>query len=294
MIKIVSGQYSKYQESKKRKILKNKVVFDISRICDLTNQNEFEIILKSIRLSNGTYKTTKSNRFDKLDSKMCSILKDYFNQQTLTVHDFAVSDGSTSLDLYDNIVSLFNIDLTISDKYNSLYVKKYMNGLITLCYDSSEQFISGSFWLIYANKMVSYKYFVTRILGKFFSSLKVPSKYDNEIHLLNPRIKRMINSGDISFVVYDIFQFDCEEKYDFVRCMNLLNLSYFDKSKIEVAIRNIYKIVNENGVVLIGRTHKQTDINDASFFQKRGEKLVEIEVMNQGSEIAKLVKELNF
>ena len=68
------------------------------------------------------------------------------------------------------------------------------------------------------------------------------------------------------FFEQDIFS--VEKKYfdffDVVRVTNLLNYSYFSKSKIKIAILNLNKISKENSIVLINRTNNRKK-NSASF-----------------------------
>ena len=76
--------------------------------------------------------------------------------------------------------------------------------------------------------------------------------------------------------------------FDIVRVSNLLNIAYFTKAKLEIAISNINKISKENCIILINRTTSKKK-NLGSIFRKKNGKFELIEDINGGSEIKDLM-----
>ena len=90
-----------------------------------------------------------------------------------------------------------------------------------------------------ADKNVSPIFFITRLLGVFFFARRkrilTHCNYKH-ISLINPEIRSIAESCNINYFEFDIFK-TSSKRFHFIRRMNLLNLSYFSVSKIQMAIR---------------------------------------------------------
>lgn len=289
MIKIVLSNSKLFSKISKINSIKNYFSFNLKYLKDLREEDLFSSIIDEIKLPNGSFKTTRTNRFIDLDQEIIKLLN---IEKKYKIHDVAVSDGITSIELY-NLLKANDIkfDLTISDKYSFIYSLQKWWG--TKYYDSQGGMIFFDFLGIRGCSYLSNRFFISKILGMIgFSNignieeLQEPKK----VMLLNPAVVILIDKKEIEFIEYDIFSNKIpEEKYDLVRCMNILNPKYFEINTLNKGIYNLKESLNFNGILLIGRTAIESGVNNASFFKKRVYNLVKMKDFNLGNEINELV-----
>jgi len=251
---------------------------------NITDETVLTKFYTNVYVTSKTSKQTKQNRFAEIES---TVLK-YVKKTNNIIHDLAVSNGITSLDLFDYL-KLNNIDfkLHISDKYSKIYVKQ---NLITRIFDAEHKFVYGYFGCLLAMDKIYY-FPLTRLLFKLLQRIKSPQNYSYDLMLFHPEVLKKINQNQIYCLDYDIFETVIYDKFSFVRCMNILNLGYFETNKIISALQNIKLSLKEDGVLLVGRTIKNIE-NKVSFFVKKNNTFQLLEDINGGSEIKDLVLEL--
>lgn len=286
MIIITTKHKNLYRFLNKQPIFRRLLKYDLSNLDSILDKDLFISIIDSISLSNGTFKTTKSRRFDDIDDILLRLIRPF---ESITIHDMAVSDGITSFELYEKLFSQKKpFELTISDKYFKL--EEYRKFGFKLYYTLDCAFVSSSFISIYANPKLSMLYPISKILGKIARKLKLPSNKRKDISLINPVVKDLIIKQLINSLEVDVFEEgDFDDKYSVVRCMNILNPKYFSVEKLNIAINNIVNSLVEGGVLIVGRTDISTGINHASFYKKNKAGLALIEHSMGGSEISHLL-----
>ena len=109
---------------------------------------------------------------------------------------------------------------------------------------------------------------------------------------MNKKLKKInlnleIIENDIKFFEQDIIDPFPQTSFEFFRTMNLLNLSYFTKEFIEIAIKNIKSIMKNDGVLLVGKTIN--GLNHASIYKLKESKFVLLHKVNNGSEVHNLI-----
>jgi hypothetical protein len=255
-----------------------RITNDFYKITDERILNKF---YTDIYVDSKTSKKTEKNRFEGIDK----ISLKFMNFPENIIHDIAVSSGITSLDFY-NILKQNNINfqINISDKFSKINIRE---GFITKVYDSEHNFIFGYFGCLYAtDKNIFFP--LTTLLFKFLKRLTNSKKYKLQLFLFHPEIIKKISEKQIQNIDYDIFTREIENKFTFVRSMNILNKIYFTDNQIIYALEKIKLSLLENGILLVGRTD-ETRINNATFFQKRNNKFIVLQDVNSGSEIKDLI-----
>ena len=153
--------------------------------------------------------------------------------------DFAISSGQSTLELYNNlnktkIESIYGFD-------KQIYLKIYKIKNLIFLYIKKM-----TYYLLSIISTVRYRYFfifkkLEKLFPYLFSIFNIKYKKSN---VLIPNLDKI---NKIKFFEQDIF--DVDKKYsnlfDVVRVSNLLNYSYFSKSKLKTAILNIKKITKE-------------------------------------------------
>jgi hypothetical protein len=250
----------------------------------IQDKNLLEVAYSTLIMENKTSKQTRKNRFKELDNLTLDVAKNFNHPNIL---DMGVSNGITTLELHELLSSSrINFSLSATDKFYKIQVFK--NNLTTIVFDSNQKISAIHVLGIFLSDILSGKYFLSKILFKILSSiLKIDLNKTMEVSLFHKSFQDLIVSKSITFLEYDIFEKNGTKTYDFIRVMNLLNLGYFEKEKIEIALKNIKSLLRNGGFLLVGRTFN--DINDASVYKLDDTKFTLINSINSGSEIHHLI-----
>jgi hypothetical protein len=268
--------------------IKHFIMCDISNVNKIENKKTFNLQFRRIFVTDGTSKQTAENRFKELDN----ISLNYIQKNNNIIHDVAVSSGITSVNFHDFLVDM-KIDFIffVSDKYSLVKIAKH-NSMTFVC-DNKNKLMFGyiSFFLASSlNKFFPISNFLFFILKKYFKKLST-NKTFTSIMLYDKKLIHLINNNKMSDIEYDIFESSHENYFTFVRCMNILNLSYFAENKIVDSLQNISKSIKQNGILMIGRTINEK--NHVSFYKKNDNTLLFLEKINNGSEIEHLIEKIN-
>ncbi|MCF6184796.1 MAG: hypothetical protein L3J56_09280 [Bacteroidales bacterium] len=286
MIKIALKNISFLEKVSKIPILKYFFILKISeKFNEISSDTVLEKFYTDIYVSNKTSKRTYKNRFPDLNEISSEIIKE---QKNPVIHDIAVSSGISSSEFYDFLIqNKLNSDFYISDKFAEIFVKK---GFFTKAFDAENNLVfayAGCFFAVDKNI-----YFpLTVLLHKILKKQKTPENFDYKLLLFHPDVLKKINTGELKFINYNIFQTKISEKFTFVRVMNILNLGYFNGEEVKTALKNILISMKENAVLLIGRTNSE-GINNAGFYRKQNKKLIHLKDINKGSEIKHIIENL--
>ena len=234
-----------------------------------------------------TSKQTSAGRFRDLDPIACSLITD---GRAAAIHDIGVSNGITSLELYRTLAArAIPLDFCISDKY-AVYgsIGRCPVRIIDAQGAVIELYVCGI--LGRRDPSVSNKFPVTRFLHWWLAGRPFcgPVRW---FVLFDREVLEHIERGEIRRIDYDVFTTRMPEAFSFVRCMNLLNLGYFPRESIQVALRNVRESLRESGVLQIGRTHPN-GTSHASFYRKRGTRLEALQQVGGGTELRELIAAL--
>jgi len=286
MVKFALKNIKFLEKVSKIPILKHFFILKISKnFSKIKSDLVLQKFYKDIYVSNQTSKKTHKKRFTDLDKISLKYLK---QTENIIIHDIAVSNGISSVEL-NNLLNKNNIkhSFTISDKFAEVFIKI---GFITKVFSTENNLLFAYFGFLFAvDKNIFFP--LTVLLFNIIKKQKLIDDADYSLLLLHPETLSKIDKNEISFINYDIFQTKIYEQYNFIRIMNILNLSYFNEEMIIKGIENIILSLKEGGILLIGRTNSQ-NINNASFFKKENGKLINLEDINKGSEIKYLIERL--
>lgn len=240
-------------------------------------------VYKSFYVENGTSKETSRGRFSDLDEKVLGFLKP--DSENLIL-DVGVSSGITSLDLFEKLVQCdYRFSLSISDKFSRFYCA---GSAIRRIYDRDNVLARAYVFSMLADKNLHWKYFVSKYSYELVRLLPFNGSLAEQLVLYDRRVRNLIEQGRICEVDYDVFSTTLDLQFDFVRCMNLLNRSYFSPPDILKAIDNLNKSLKEGGILQIGSTNS-AGVNNVSFFRKVENHLEWLDDVNAGSEIKGLI-----
>lgn len=283
MIKWVSSNEKLYGILANSALFKYFICYKIDRIKDIQNESLYEKAYSNIITSNSTLKTTRAGRFKELDEWFSDYLK-----SVDSIHDVAVSNGITTLELYKLLLnSGKSVEMFYSDKFGKCTLVK--NLLSTYIFDANGKLMHVYLGCIYIDNKVSSLFFISKLLYYFFPREIKNSKKQKSVSLFHKKV--LENSGRLKEIDYDIFNTTLPNKFNAVRAMNILNKAYFKETEILIAIKNLILSITEGGLLLIGRT--QNTINHAGLYKKTSGKFVLIDSFNEGSEIHYLIEKFN-
>lgn len=284
MIKILIKDSKRFLWLNQVYLIGNFFSFYIPALNKIKDNDLYDIILTKLRYGDSTGKETHKRRFDELDEVL-----DLLPQENILIHDVGCSSGVTSLDLMRVLNSKNkSYELIISDRFSELLV---YGRNIKYLYDSDGDLRQIYFGRILCDDQLSKNFFMSRFLFKLlrsFSQGDPKSKTIKKISLFNREVQKSISSKNLKAMSYNIFKQDDDSKYGFIRCMNLLNRSYFSDDQINIGISNLFKSMDHNAYLQIGRTDDR-GINRASIFRKYEQGLSLVLQFNGGSEIEDLV-----
>ena len=281
MIKFYIKNFTIFHKVKSVPIVKFFFVFHLPSVKKFNN-NYDQIDFSFIRYGDKTSKHTSANRFFDLDNLVLKNLNDSDNK----ILDIGISSGITSFELYEKLIkSKKKFKLSLCDKFSKFY---YQSGFFDIVYDHKKNKKNIYFLKILFDANLSPIFFISKFFYYFISLFSNKSSNYREINLLDIKILTKIEKGEIEYFDLDIFNSFLKQEYSFVRCMNVLNLSYFSEDKILVGIRNIFKLLRDEGHLIIGRTNDK-GINNVSLYIKKKNKFKVLKKVNKGCDINHLI-----
>ena len=281
MIKFYLKNLSIFYMVKSVPVVKFFFVFHLPSVKKLNNKYD-KLDFSFIRYGDKTSKHTSANRFFDLDNLVLKNLNDTDNK----ILDIGISSGITSYELYEKLIKAKKkFKLSLCDKFSKFY---YQSGFLDIVYDHKKNKKNIYFLKILFDPNLSPIFFISKFFYYIISLFGNRSSNYKEINLLDKKILTKIEKGEIEYFDLDIFNSFLKQKYSFIRCMNVLNLSYFSEDKILLGIKNIFKLLREEGYLIIGRTNDK-GINNVSLYIKKKNKLKVLRKVNKGCDINHLI-----
>ncbi len=290
MIKLIVRKPAAFQQWRQHSFLKKFIFFDFNNLHLIRDETLFFNAITQLKMKNGIYKKTNAKRFNDVDDALVTLLLQ--NKKQYAVHDVAVSDGITSVDLMNTFKQKgIDVKLTISDKFAKVYSRHKWYGSIVK--DGDGNVLYADFFGIQAFSGTSVKFILSKLLGYLFPATSPIVSTDKEIFMLNPKTMEAIENGEMTFQYVDVFvEAPAGKKYDVVRCMNVLNYKVFPDEAIASALKHLIASVAEGGYFIIGRTEDNTAVNNVTFLQKTNNEMRVVKEINKGSEVKFLINNI--
>ena len=261
-----------------------------------------EEFFSSLKLRNGTYKTTFQKRFSEINMDLQILLKSG-DLKVDHVLDIGISSGSNTLELYQELESAgYKSQMIGSDLLMEAYLVSVFPGCFALVdstgyplrYDIFDWSIKP--WVVskdYRNGFFIFRKIVNIVLGyragKMISNAN--SMRVRKVELVTPALRRHVN---VAVQKDDITQYNhtFDGKFNFIRAANVLNKGYFTDAALMAIVDNIRRyLAKPKGALLVVRTH-DNGINHGTLFdiEKNGGCKI-LQRFGQGSEVEDIVLE---
>ncbi|MGH9048089.1 MAG: ATP/GTP-binding protein [Acidimicrobiales bacterium] len=259
-----------------------------------------EEFFTSLRMRNGTYKTTFWKRFSEIDQTLARLVR-AGGLHVDNVLDVGVSSGVSTLELCEALVAADHpVRIVATDLMTEARLVRVFPRCFTLTDETGYPLRHDVFawtlkpWVV-GNDYRSGFFVVRKCINLAFTSQarrllrRSGSPAVRRVELVTPRLRPCQN---ISVQNDDITRFNLEfaGRFDFIRAANILNKGYFtdDQLKSSVALLGRY-LVDRDGHLLVVRTH-QDGTNHGTLFAIAGRgQCVALQRFGEGSEIEDLV-----
>ncbi len=268
---------------------------------DKLREDEYAFF-SSIKLENGTTKTTDRNRMRDVDRWFYEFLPKTEVQKIL---DVGISSGITTVELCElldakntpYLVSAMDSDLTayllILGGDRSVLVDKRGNPIHFEMNGKGFGYVKGT----------NLKHRIERALLKFKTKMLVNFRLKNnfdrpkniaeknglEVRAINLVCREITENPRIKLLEESVFAENAAEKYGVIRAANILNKGYFSDAQLLEAVRKLANRLERDGFLLVCRTNAEGQ-NNASLFRLNRENEFEITGrFGEGSEIENIV-----
>jgi SAM-dependent methyltransferase len=249
---------------------------------------QFEKLITSIRVG-GTWKSTRANRHLLTDEMIgCEVR----GRRQVSLLDIGASSGVTSLELIRKLDSQlhsyyvsdigFDIRVIKSGKYSHFYpmsddqcIMSVSDNFVFYCQKFAKFFPLGNI----ANLVVSQAPDITRTECE-------------KLSLIHPDLHTLLEKDSrIRLAIHDVLNPWHGKSVDLVKIANVLNRSYFSDSQINIALRNLSRALNVNGVLVVTDNR---DLERVSLFRKNSDasSYMLLKSVNGGTDIEDLILRL--
>ncbi len=251
-----------------------------------------ERFFRSLRMPNGTYKTTSASRLTEFDSLL---IKHLDGEKELRVLDVGVASAVTTLDLLDNMErGGRNARVVALDRYVYARLKSLGSGIEVLSTINDE--ILQIVWGDRVRPLPQGESKIKRgalmaVMGLVGMAARAFGSVGSEVALVTAQAR---NHPGLELVEQDIGapRTGWVSHFDAVRAANVLNLAYFTEAELAGMIRNISSYLKEDGLLAVCRTDEETGAHNGTIFRKDSQTgvLRSIDQLGKGSEIADIVQ----
>ena len=280
---------------------------------------QFETVIKTVKLSSGVSRTTYRGRFRDVDTLVTNLLQRQFSgSDQFKLWDWGSSDGVSVLEWTERVWPLFpGASFVASDLVLNLWLAKRRPSeyfvfqpdlsplqfvhppfVIPLTHPESPVYLINTLLRWYGNwKFAQLRPELSRLslLEDSFLVGAASQRLDVEpISLIHPKVQEaLLYSTQFSFERHDAFS-EISIPCDVLRVMNLFNLGYFPEPVISAGIQCAWKSLKLGGIWIVGRTEEGAHrMNHVTVFQKTPAGWVVSSRLGQGSEIEKLALAFN-
>lgn len=261
-----------------------------------------EEFFTSLRLRNGTYKTTFQKRFSEINHALLQFLQSG-DIAVGDVLDVGISSGSNTLELYQELESAgFKSRIVGTDMVLDAWLVHVFLGCFALVDDTDYPLRYDVFnqsmkpWVIrkdYRSGFFILRKCINLVLGHRAKQImrRPNSTAVRKVELVTPRLREYSN---ITVHKDDITKYNrgFEGKFSFIRAANVLNKGYFSSEALASIIDNVRRYLTKpHGALLVVRTH-ENGINHGTLFKVDADRGCHVlQRFGQGSEIEGIVLE---
>jgi hypothetical protein len=261
---------------------------------------KFSTLLKGLWID-GVDKRTGLGRLVVLDEWLISFIGKPLNS-SISILDVGGSDGSTTYELVQYLKENLGIEIKATILERQLRLQCFRRGWVRYYLTNEKRpfmLLVGSLGVLLEESKGKTRFLfnpTVRFTQKHLQRMCLETYLRKEADLLfiNPLVRE---NSNFSWIEQDLFNFndDLVGTFDLIRCCNILNINYFNDDQILDAIKILSNYLKPNGLLLVSRSLEGSNVSEvmASIWMKSHRELMHISDLNGGSEIKKIVEQLN-
>jgi hypothetical protein len=262
----------------------------------------FEDVSFTLRISNGTFRTTFRQRFRDVDAAALRWMEQLFpDGAELRVQDRAVSSGLTSWEWAEQLFPVFpQAQFEASDILLHLVQVSLPDGATYIAEpDGRPLQYSKPPFVVSLQHPESLRYPLNRAVAfrakRRFERLRLPEGWTDSSGGAGYLVSRIscIHPRALAFARTNPgFQFRARSVFDsapgtchVLRTMNIFNKSYFSAEQLKEGVNAVFRSLVPGGLWIVGRTLEEDFSNHATFLSKRESGWEVLERIGAGSEM---------
>jgi hypothetical protein len=249
-----------------------------------TPANADTIFFHKLRMANGVFRTTEAKRLDDVNALALPYIKKFSKPNIL---DIGASSGLTSLE-WIKCLDAANVECTlcVTDLTIWALVVKFFG--VTLLYQPVEppHLLQVDFGTLACPNASGSRLRnqIYRLVRKTFphSSLLNRAK---RLMLIGPSIRRYAEKRNrLSFQDLDIMAptVGNAKSFQVIRAANILNSAYFSHASLALALRNLFLMLDDDGVLVLTRT--VDGVNNGAIYVRDGSAMKRVTQFGSGYE----------
>jgi len=260
---------------------------------DIVN-DVFSAALHEMRIG-GTWKRTRRGRLQQTERVLGKLLAGA-DRRPVELLDLGASDGITTLDLLNALKDRLGgaVRVVLADK--SLWLVRFRRGCLVEYRASNGEPVLlklGPFGLRLARQRQALAQGGDPLATLYLRATTFRSRFreSGRISLLNPALQAEPTIVPIEMDLL-IERPELTGKFDAVRASNVLNLSYFTREELRVAVGNIFGLLRAGGCLVVSRNDDDPaggESERGTAWQKEENRFVPRDSFGGGSEIADIV-----
>jgi hypothetical protein len=280
-------------------------IYFASRVASADDRQRSESdFFGSIRLANGTYKTTYAHRLDDLNDFVSGLLP---RDRRVSLMDVAISSGITTLEW---MVSLEKAGIQFRMTAGDLALDAWLVSLgshLRVLLDRDGCPLQYDFFGRAVPRPGPRQYFAKygipiRLTDLILSATRRRRSFDemcaSGLGMITWRrvplvIPGLLDRPDIEIIEDDLSRNELGRRFTALRAANILNRSYFDEDRITDILKRLRRRLVDGGLLIVCRTTRP-GLNDASVFSlSSGRRFTVVGRLNAGSDVEELVLALD-
>jgi hypothetical protein len=243
----------------------------------------------SIRLANGTFKTTSARRLDDLNDE---IFRHLPRDRPLAIKDVAVSSGISTVEWYEALrEAQIKCNITATDLLIHARLVRKRGGLTVLLDGEGSLLQIDVAGVAFRPEQIGRReraFYALPIAVARRTARRAhrgPVRAEVAIDLVSPRLS---GCPDIDVREEDLFAPSEGQRWDVIRAANVLNRVYFKELALRELVARLAGDLRNGGLLAICRTDPELG-NQASVFQRGAERFELLGEIGGGSEVRELV-----
>ncbi|MHB1586408.1 MAG: ATP/GTP-binding protein [Acidiferrobacteraceae bacterium] len=251
----------------------------LTRSPDQVSPDIEEAFFSSLKLRNGTFKTTFPGRFFDINKQIIDLLK-AGDIRVDNLLDIGISSGVSTLELYDELTSagyrtrITGTDLMVDARIVSVFPRCFAL-MDSTGYPLRFDFFKWGLapWIVVDDYRSTGFFVLRKLLNVIFhyrlkAICKSPHHAFRDVKLITPRLGDNTNISVRQDDITKLNESFCD-KFNFIRAANILNRGYFSEKELAAILSNVKRYLTKpRGHLLIMRTLE--DENDRHIWNNHG------------------------